>query len=73
MRNAIPLAIAYARNVHAIENHSFQRWLQEKVEREDLIWWARRPEERELLEDQEEVHREGMLERAKHLLNSLVP
>ena len=51
MKNLIPKAIAYAKNVNAIENHSFQAWLQEKVEREDLIWWAQREENRPLVSD----------------------
>jgi hypothetical protein len=37
----IPRAIAYAKDCKTIENHSFQSWLQEVVEREDLIAWAR--------------------------------
>ena len=40
MRNAIPKAIAYSRNVHAIENHSFQAWLKQQIEKEDLIAWG---------------------------------
>lgn len=51
MRNAIPKAIAYAKNVNAIENHSFQKWLQEKVDKEDLIWWAQKDHVRELRPD----------------------
>lgn len=44
-RGLIPKAIAYAKNVKAIENHSFQAWLQQTIDREDLIWWARNGEE----------------------------
>lgn len=48
MRNAIPKAIAYSRNVRAIENHSFQAWLRQTIEREDLIAWARGEEPKPL-------------------------
>lgn len=51
----IPKALAYAKNVNAVENNSFQAWLQEKVDREDLIWWARKEEVRELREDTESL------------------
>lgn len=45
----IPKALAYARNVRAIENHSFRHWLEQTIQREDLIAWARREEERPLV------------------------
>ena len=44
MRNAIPKAIAYAKNVRTVENHSFQAWLSEIIKKEDLIAWAQQEE-----------------------------
>jgi hypothetical protein len=40
--NLIPKAIAYAKDCHTIENWSFQKWLQDTIDREDLIAWAQR-------------------------------
>ena len=47
MKNFIPKAIAYSRDVRAIENHSYQAWLAEVIKKEDLIAWSRRPEVRQ--------------------------
>lgn len=62
-RGLIPKAVAYARNVNAIENHSFQAWLQKVVDREDLIWWAQQPEVRELRPDTTEPVKVNVLGR----------
>lgn len=51
MERLIPKAIAYARNVRAIENNSYQAWLRQVVEREDLIAWAQKEEPRHLRDD----------------------
>lgn len=64
----IPKAIAYSKNVNAIENHSFQAWLSEKVEKEDLIWWAQQPDKRELREEQCEVSRWDIIGQLKALI-----
>jgi hypothetical protein len=69
MKNAIPKAIAYAKNVNAIENHSFQAWLKEKVEREDLIAWAQREDDRQLkLDDMQEDARWDIIGQLRALI-----
>jgi len=68
-RGLIPKAIAYSKTVNAVDNHSFQKWLQEKVDREDLIWWARKDEDRQLkMDDMQEDHRWDLLGQLKALI-----
>lgn len=67
--NLIPKAVSYAKNVNAIENHSYQEWLRQIIKREDEMAWAQSekeepeaaPEDVEEMTEDEPVIRLGVL------------